>query len=102
MLRLAEFGLFLLPFALYLAWVFASKRARPVVFWGVAAVLVPLAGGLLWFGLADSLDANERYVPAHVEAGRIVPGHGAAVDPATRVAPGLNAPWPVAPHAVSP
>jgi hypothetical protein len=98
MLRLAEFGLFLLPFVLYVAWVFASKRARPVVFWGAAVAVATLAACVVWFGLARSLDRTERYVPAHVEGGRIIPGHGEAVDPARRrVAPEQNAPWPDVP-----
>jgi hypothetical protein len=84
MLRLAEFGLFVLPFGLYVAWVFASKRARPVVFWGALVVLVTLLGCVVWYGLAHSLDKTVQYVPAHVEDGRIVAGHGEAVDPATR------------------
>jgi hypothetical protein len=109
MLRLAELGLFLLPFALYGAWVFASARARPALFWGVAALLLPLVACLFWFGAGHGIDANrQRYVPAHVEAGRIIPGHAEAVNPVgPRVAPERNAPWrgtatAVAPSAVAP
>jgi hypothetical protein len=84
MLRLAEFGLFVLPFGLYVAWVFASKRARPAVFWGALVVLAALVGCVVWYGMARSLDKTAHYVPAHVEDGRIVAGHGEAVDPARR------------------
>ena len=79
MLRLAEFGLFLLPFAVYAVWMLGNRRLRPLLLWSAAAGLVTLAGLIIWFGMARSLDKGERYVPAHVEDGRIVPGHGEAI-----------------------
>lgn len=79
MLRLAEFGLFLLPFVLYVAWRLSGRVVRPALFWVGVAGFVILATLVVWFGLARSLDKTDRYVPAHVENGRIVPGHGEAV-----------------------
>lgn len=74
MLRLAELGLFLAPFALYVAWRFLAAKASPwlvAVAVGFAAVS---AAATIWYGFEHSAPPNGRYVPAHMEDGRIVPG----------------------------
>ncbi|WP_439576826.1 DUF6111 family protein [Elioraea sp.] len=76
--------LFLIPFALYFAWLFLMRRAGPdgegdrVIAWRdapwlvltVAGVIV-LAVGLLWFAEQRSMQPGERYVPARLEDGRV-------------------------------
>jgi hypothetical protein len=75
-MRWAELALFLLPFAVYAAWRLAVVQARPGILWGAVAIAAMLAAGTIWLGLTRKLDRSEVYVPAHVENGRIVPGHG--------------------------
>jgi hypothetical protein len=76
MLRLAEFGLFLFPFAVYAAWLLFGVRASARVVWATAATFAALAAATIWYGLSERLDRNEVYVPAHLENGQIVPAHG--------------------------
>jgi 4-amino-4-deoxy-L-arabinose transferase-like glycosyltransferase len=78
MLRFAEFGLFLLPFAVYAAWRFLGVRASARVVWAAVAIFVSLVVAVVWYGLNARLDRGETYVPAHLQDGRIVPGHGVA------------------------
>jgi hypothetical protein len=76
-----EFLLFLLPFALYFLYTRVARRdddgklghAHPWV-WLFIAGLVLAIGGLIWVGLTDSKNEGV-YVPAHVENGKLVPGH---------------------------
>jgi Family of unknown function (DUF6111) len=75
-MRWAEAAMFLAPFALYVAWRVAAVQARPSIVWTTAAAVLALAAVTVWLGLTRRLDRSERYVPAHVEDGRIVPGHG--------------------------
>jgi hypothetical protein len=75
-MRWAELALFLSPFLLYGAWRLAAARAQPALVWGAAALIALLAVGTVWLGLARRLDPGETYVPARIEGGRIVPGHG--------------------------
>jgi hypothetical protein len=76
MLRAAEIGLFLAPFGLYLLWRFLAPRVRPAVLWIGMVFVVGLAGVAIGYGLKERMDPHARYVPAHVEDGRIVPGRG--------------------------
>ncbi len=77
--------LFLIPFALYFAWLFLMRRVgpdngegQPAIAWRdapwllltVAGVIV-LAVGLLWFAEQRAMQPGERYVPARLEDGRI-------------------------------
>ena len=75
-MRWAELGLFASPFLLYAAWRLAAARAQPAIVWGVAALVACLAAGTVWYGLTRRLPPGERYVPAQIQDGRIVPGHG--------------------------
>lgn len=76
MLRFAEIGLFLAPFVLYAAWRVLGARATGGLIWGGAAVIVLLVASTIWFGLEHSMPAGTRYVPAQMQDGRIVSGHG--------------------------
>ena len=75
MLRLAEFGLFLVPFGLFLAWLLLERvSAKMAIFAGV--VFVVMAGATILYGLERRLDRGEIYIPARVQDGQIVQGHG--------------------------
>jgi hypothetical protein len=76
MLRLSEILLFLAPFGLLALWWLLGTRSKWVVWVALAAVLV-LAAGTAWFGLTEGLPRGARYVPARLQNGRIIAGHGA-------------------------
>ncbi len=76
MLRFAEIGLFLSPFALFLIWRFLSPRVKPAALWTAMALILALAALSVRYGLQQRLDTSERYVPARIEGGRIIDGHG--------------------------
>ena len=76
MLRFAEIGFFLVPFALYGAWWLLGARATTGLIWAAAVVLVVLAATTIWYGMEHSLPAGTRYVPAQLHDGRSVSGHG--------------------------
>lgn len=82
MLRRAieEFGLFLIPFALFLVYLLLAGR-NPLrrVHWNAAFLRLVLAGLAVVIGtlVYDGLFSERReggYVPAHMENGRLVPG----------------------------
>jgi drug/metabolite transporter (DMT)-like permease len=77
MLRFTEFGLFLVPFVLYLVWRTMGPRTPPWATWLALVAVVTLAGGAFWYGLTERVPAGEAYVPAQLENGQIIPGHGA-------------------------
>jgi hypothetical protein len=77
MLRFTEFGLFLVPFVLYLVWRVMGPRTPPWAVWLALLSVVMLAGGAFWYGLTERVPAGEAYVPAHIENGQIIAGHGA-------------------------
>ncbi len=78
MLRLLEIALFLAPFAAFAAWRLGGGGApSPVLVGAALAVMLVLAASLLWFGSFDTLGPGQSYVPAHLEDGRVVPGHAA-------------------------
>jgi len=74
--RWAELALFVAPFVLYAAWRIAAARAEPRIAWSVAGAVAVLAAGTVIWGITRSLGPGQHYVPAHLEDGRIVPGHG--------------------------
>lgn len=80
MLRLLELLVFLAPLAAYVLWRVTLARGEgppPRVLLGILAGLLLFGAGLVWFGLrGERLDPGERYVPAELRDGRIVPGHG--------------------------
>jgi hypothetical protein len=76
MLRAAEIGLFLLPIGMFVLWRVLAPRVRPVMLWAAMAGVLALGGTAISYGLNQRLDRGERYVPARLEDGRIVEGHG--------------------------
>ena len=82
---LYELLLFLLPFALYAAYLRVSKgeevgpaRSHPWTMLFISG-LVLVAASFLILGLVEGAGQRGTYVPPHVEDGRVVPGH---VEPA--------------------
>ena len=75
--------LFLLPFALYALWLLASRRSVsnandwPVRTIGYLALVcaVLVIAVLIFFIHRDTDTPGGTYVPAHLENGKIVPGH---------------------------
>ncbi|MBO0711759.1 MAG: hypothetical protein J2P47_10830 [Acetobacteraceae bacterium] len=76
-MRLLEVALFLVPFLAFCAWwLLATGRGpSPTVVALAAVALLLLATALIWFGQHQTLAPGEAYIPAHIEDGRIVPGH---------------------------
>ncbi|GJE59675.1 DUF6111 family protein [Methylobacterium trifolii] len=77
---LEEFGLFLIPFAVFFAYlVLAGRNPLRRVHWDAHLVRLVLAGllvviaSLVWSGLFSERSAT-GYVPSHMENGRLVPG----------------------------
>ena len=77
-----EFLLFLLPFALYAAYLKlarqdeeekAAQRAHPWTILFVSGLVLVAASFLIW-GFEDGAGRQGVYVPPHVENGRVVPG----------------------------
>ena len=76
----------LLPLALYLGWVWFSRRrgadgtkvvtslAEGPVFWLVLLGFVLLAGGLVTWAMTSGEGTGGTYHPPHYEDGRVVPG----------------------------
>ena len=79
MLRLAELALFLSPIAAYAIWRLTAARGGPSTLMVAAACfgLAALGAGLVWFALREAMPPAQRYVPAEMRNGRIVPGHTA-------------------------
>ena len=84
---LFETLLFLLPFALYGAYLRLAKRDEnapaPQHPWTIlfASGLVLVAASFLIWGITEGAGEQGVYVPPHVENGRVVPGH---VEPGPR------------------
>ena len=77
-----EIGLFLTPFLLYAAFLWATRagvmdRAQwpltRVITLAIVAMLLML-GSFLFFANYGSAPVGQEYVPAHVEDGKLVPG----------------------------
>lgn len=81
MIRLLESALFLAPLAAYLLWHTTFRRGLPgpsrrsLV--AILAGLILLGAGLVWTSLSERHGGGTRYVPAQMQDGRIIPGHGA-------------------------
>jgi len=72
--------LFLVPFALYAAYVYlrkADEQAPEKHPWTALFIsgLVLVAASFLYWGITQGAGEQGVYVPPHVENGRVVPGH---------------------------
>lgn len=81
MTRVIEAALLLSPFVAYLLWRYLVHRGIPnpsrQTLLILAAAVVLLGAGLVWTGLTERAPEGSRYVPARLENGRVIPGHGA-------------------------
>jgi len=75
-LRYAEIGLFLAPFALFGVWWALGRRATGRMLWATVAVVAALAATTVWYGLGHRLPAGSRYVPAQLSDHAALPRHG--------------------------
>ncbi len=80
MIRAVELGLFLAPLGLYVLWRTTLARGKPgptpqtLVLLLIA--LLAMGAGLVWSSFAERHPGNTRYVPAQLQDGQIVSGHG--------------------------
>ena len=80
MIRAVELSLFLLPFVIYFGWrryVATGRVPTRNALLVLLAGLLALGGGLTWSGLHERHKEGSQYIPAQLQDGRIVPGHGA-------------------------
>lgn len=79
MLRVADGAVFLAPLAILAIYIMTARRGGPSR--GTLAALLTglvLCGAMLaWYALHERMAPGTRYVPAHLEDGRVVQGHGA-------------------------
>ncbi len=76
MARLTEIALFLAPFLVFAVWWRLGSSGRRLA-WVALGCLVVLLASLTWLALSSGFPRSGGYVPAHLEGGRVVPGHGA-------------------------
>jgi uncharacterized RDD family membrane protein YckC len=80
MIRLAELALFLAPLAAYILWRVTVTRGQqgpsPALLSGILVGLLGFGAGLAWFGVRERFAASADYVPAVLQDGRVVQGHG--------------------------
>ncbi|MBV9654376.1 MAG: hypothetical protein JOZ42_07400 [Acetobacteraceae bacterium] len=78
MLRLTELLMFLTPFVAFALWRLTAAHGGPSTLVLVLTTLgiAGLFAVLMMFSHHDALTATEAYVPARMENGGIVPGHG--------------------------
>ena len=74
MLRFAELGFFVAPFALYATWLVMGSRAPRWAAWLAVAVTAGVAATAIVYGLRERAEPGLGFAPAHMEDGRIVPG----------------------------
>jgi hypothetical protein len=79
---LTEFGIFLIPFAVYVLFLLATRSGLLVpVNWPLhlvskltVAALVLVIASLVLVATLSGAPPRSTYVPAHIENGRLVPG----------------------------
>ncbi len=80
MIRAVELSLFLTPVVVYFLWrrfATSGQLAPPRnALLALVAALALAGAGLAWSGLHERHAAGSRYVPATLQDGQIVPGHG--------------------------
>ncbi|EJW11580.1 hypothetical protein A33M_2992 [Rhodovulum sp. PH10] len=80
---LVELALFLVPFVAYALFLAATRNGAldagawrlPVLGWLTLAAFVVLIGSFVVMAQFGGAPPRSDYVPAHVENGRLVPGH---------------------------
>jgi hypothetical protein len=87
-LRFAEIALLVLPFVVFVAWRVLAPSAGPprVLVIAVTATVLAMAGLLLALWYEEAEPPGTRYLPAHLENGRVVPER-MGTGPALPVAP---------------
>jgi quinol-cytochrome oxidoreductase complex cytochrome b subunit len=78
---LTEFALFLVPFALYAAFLFATRAdvlhpdswSWPVIAWLSIAAFVLVIGSFLVMAQFSGAPPGSTYVPARIEGGSVTP-----------------------------
>ncbi len=79
---LTEIGIFLIPFAVYAAFLFATRSGLlvqaswPLHVLGrlVIGALLLVAASFVLLARFSGAPPNSTYIPAHIENGRLVPG----------------------------
>ena len=94
MIRLAELALFFAPVAAYALWRMTVTRGQqgpsPALLSGILLGLLGFGAGLAWFGVRERFSTSADYVPAVLQEGRVVQGHGMESGPEPlRTRPGL-------------
>ena len=79
MLRVAEFALLLAPLAAFVMWRVLDASGGPsnLLLVSAAITVCVLAAILVWLADSERLPRGDAYVPATLQNGQIVPGHGA-------------------------
>lgn len=77
MLRAIDLGMFLAPAALFVAWLALGRVATARFALAAALIVIGLGAFAAYYGIERSIPGGDRYVPARLDNGRIVPGHGA-------------------------
>jgi hypothetical protein len=77
MIGLLEVVLFLAPFAGFALWRLAGPLMPPMMLWVAIAAVAVLAATVVWYMRETRFAKGVRYVPSHIEDGRIVPAHAA-------------------------
>jgi hypothetical protein len=79
MTRIIEWTLLLSPLVAYVLWRYLVHRGIPnpsrqtlII---LAAAIFVLGTGLVWTSLTEREPEGTHYVPAHLENGRVIPGH---------------------------
>ena len=79
---LTEFALFLAPFAIYAVYLWATRAGvlhpeswpLPTLMWLTIAALLLVAVSFIVLAQWGGEPAGSKYVPAHIENGKLVPG----------------------------
>lgn len=77
MLRAIDLGMFLAPTALFVAWLVLGRVATLRFALAAAVIVVGLGVFAAYYGMERSIPGGDQYVPARLDNGRVVPGHGA-------------------------
>ncbi len=81
-----DFVFFLMPFAIYAIWLLFTRgsmfnipdwEVRTIAYLGIAGAVL-LMGAVLAFATFGTAPPDGVYVPAHMEDGKLIPGH---IDP---------------------